>query len=70
MTPTNGDLSARQEEVLLLIGEGLGLREIAARLGVSEWTVRYHRNEGRRRLNARTSTQAAVIVARRREAAR
>ena len=48
-------LSPRQEQVLLLLGEGLGLGEIAARLGISEWTVRTYRDEGRRRLGARTT---------------
>lgn len=52
------------EEVLLLIGDGLGLGEIATQLGVSEWTVRTHRDEGRRRLQARTTTQAVAIIVR------
>ena len=60
------DLSARQEQVLLLLGDGLGLGEIATRLGVSEWTVRTHRDEARRRLHARTTTQAVAIIVRRR----
>ena len=38
------------------------VREIAQRLGLSEWTVKTHRDEGRRRLNARTTAQAAVLV--------
>jgi DNA-binding CsgD family transcriptional regulator len=63
-------LSPRQEQVLLLLGDGLGLGEIAARLGISEWTVRTYRDEGRRRLGARTSAHAAVLVRERRAAAR
>jgi DNA-binding CsgD family transcriptional regulator len=55
-------LSPRQEQVLLLLGDGLGLGEIAARLGLSEWTVKTHRDEGRLRLNARTTAHAAVLV--------
>jgi hypothetical protein len=47
VTPRCRGVSARQEEVLLLIGDGFGLGEIATRLGVSEWTVRTHRDEGR-----------------------
>ncbi len=62
-------LSPRQEQVLLLLGDGLGLGEIAARLGISEWTVRTYRDEGRRRLDARTTAQAAVLVREQREAA-
>ena len=63
-------LSARQEQVLLLLGDGLGLGEIAARLGISEWTVRTYRDEGRRRLGARTSAHAAVLVREQRERTR
>lgn len=64
MTSRCPELTNRQEEVLLLIGDGLGLGEIATLLGVSEWTVRTHRNEGRRRLRARTTTQAVAIIVR------
>jgi DNA-binding CsgD family transcriptional regulator len=57
-------LSPRQEQVLLLLGEGLGLGEIAGQLGISEWTVRTYRDEARRRLDARTTAQAVAIVVR------
>jgi DNA-binding CsgD family transcriptional regulator len=60
----------RQEQVLLLLGDGMGLGEIAARLGISEWTVRTYRDEGRRRLGARTTAQAAVLVREQRLASR
>jgi DNA-binding CsgD family transcriptional regulator len=56
--------------VLLLLGDGLGLGEIAAQLGISEWTARTYRDEGRRRLGARTTAQAAVLVREQRDAAR
>jgi DNA-binding CsgD family transcriptional regulator len=62
VTPRHPQLTARQEQVLLLLGDGLGLGEIAERLGLSEWTVKTHRDEGRRRLNARTTTHAAVLT--------
>jgi DNA-binding CsgD family transcriptional regulator len=62
MTSCRPVLSPRQEQVLLLLGDGLGLGEIAERLGLSEWTVKTHRDEARRRLNARTTAQAAVLV--------
>jgi len=70
VTPRHPDLSARQEQVLLLLGDGLGLGEIAERLGLSEWTVKTHRDEGRRRLQARTTTQAVAIIVRQRAASR
>jgi DNA-binding NarL/FixJ family response regulator len=44
-------LSARQREVLQLIAESLGTREIAARLGVSAKTVETHRRELMQRLD-------------------
>ena len=69
MTSGQPALSPRQEQVLLLLGDGLGLGEIAARLGISEWTVRTYREEARRRLDARTTAQAVAIVVRRRAAA-
>lgn len=62
MTARRPALSPRQEQVLLLLGDGLGLGEIAERLGLSEWTVKTHRDEGRRRLNARTTAHAAVLA--------
>ncbi len=70
MTSRRRLLSPRQEQVLLMLGDGLGLGEIAVQLGISEWTVRTYRDEGRRRLNARTTAQAAVLVREQRAAAR
>ena len=64
MTTRQAGRSPRQEQVLLLLGDGLGLGEIAARLGISEWTVRTYRDEARRRLDARTTAQAVAIVVR------
>lgn len=61
------DLTDRQERVLLLLAEGHGLREIARILGVSPHTVRVHRDDARRRLDARTTTHAVAIVLRRRD---
>lgn len=64
MTPLLVAITEREEEILLLLGEGLGEREIAVRLGISRWTVRAHRSNARRKLNAITTTQAVAIVIR------
>ncbi len=53
-------LTARQYEVLQLLGEGLGTREIAARLGVSEDTARNHIRALLRELGVRSRLQAVV----------
>ncbi len=57
-----GLLSARQREVLTLVGGGCTSREIAARLGVALSTVDSHVRTARRRLGARTRAQAAAQV--------
>jgi DNA-binding NarL/FixJ family response regulator len=44
-------LTARQREILQLIAESLGTKEIAHRLGVSAKTVETHRRELMQRLN-------------------
>jgi DNA-binding CsgD family transcriptional regulator len=64
MTPLLPELTAREEQVLLLLGEGFGLREIARSLGLSVWTVRDHRDNGKRKLCATTTTHAVAIVVR------
>jgi len=42
----SGTLTPRQKTVLSMLGDGLGPKEIAARLGISVWTVRAHRHLG------------------------
>ncbi len=53
-------LTARQHEVLLLLGEGLGTKEIAGHLGVSEETARNHIRALLRALGARSRLQAVI----------
>jgi D-alanyl-D-alanine carboxypeptidase/D-alanyl-D-alanine-endopeptidase (penicillin-binding protein 4) len=55
-------LTARQRQVLELIVEGLDNQQIAARLGVSERTVRAHVSAVLERLGVANRTQAAVAA--------
>ena len=53
-------LTRREREVLELVAEGLGQREIGGRLGIGTETVRAHLQKVRKRLSATTSTQAVA----------
>jgi DNA-binding NarL/FixJ family response regulator len=57
-------LTAREREVLALVAEGLRNREIAARLGVSEHTVKFHLRNILEKLHAVSRTQLAARAAR------
>lgn len=69
MTPLMTQITEREEQVLLMLGDGLGLREIGRQLDISHWTVKAHRDNGRRKLGAATTTAAAVMVRERRSRA-
>ena len=62
--PSQGDdapvesLTAREHDVLILLGEGLSNRDIAARLGISEHTVKFHLASIFGKLGASTRTEA------------
>ena len=59
--PTNTEeLTARQQEVLALVAEGLENRAIAQRLVVSETTIKSHLREILRRLGAANRTEAVA----------
>jgi DNA-binding CsgD family transcriptional regulator len=69
VTPLHPCLTSREETVLLLIGDGHGLREIATCLGVSWRVARRDRDRARVKLEAVTTTHAVAIVVRLRQTA-
>lgn len=58
--PTN--LTTAELEALQLVVEGLRLKEIAYRLGVSEGAIKQRLNGAKKKLGARTNTQAASMA--------
>jgi len=59
-----GLLSPRELQVLNLLTEGLSNRELAARLGISRHTAKFHVNAILDKLGATTRTEAVVLAAR------
>jgi DNA-binding NarL/FixJ family response regulator len=57
-------LSARELEVLRLVAEGLPNKQIAARLSISEHTVKFHVNAIMGKLNVQSRTEAVVHATR------
>ena len=57
-------LSPREQEVLGLLSEGLSNRDVAARLGISRHTAKFHVNAILDKLGATTRTEAVVLAAR------
>jgi two-component system, NarL family, nitrate/nitrite response regulator NarL len=58
------ELTPRETEVLGLMAEGLSNKLIAARLGISEHTAKFHVNAVLDKLGAETRTEAVVRAAR------
>lgn len=54
-------LTARETEVLTMLAEGLGNKRIAARLGISGHTVKFHVASVLGKLNATSRTEAVTI---------
>lgn len=55
------DLTARESEVLRLVSMGLGNKEIAARLAISEHTAKFHISSILSKLNAASRTEAVSL---------
>ncbi|MBZ0298396.1 MAG: response regulator transcription factor [Anaerolineae bacterium] len=62
--PLVGQLTAREQEVLQLLAEGLPNKIIAQRLGISDHTVKFHVNAIMGKLNAQSRTEAVVRATR------
>ena len=59
-TPSPEPLTAREHEVLLMLVDGAGNREIALALGISSKTVMHHTVAIYRKLGVRGRTEAAT----------
>jgi DNA-binding NarL/FixJ family response regulator len=57
-------LTPREREVLALLAEGIGNKAIAARLGISEHTAKFHVNAILAKLGAGSRAEAIVLAAR------
>jgi DNA-binding NarL/FixJ family response regulator len=62
--PTD-DLTPREREILRLLAEGLANREIAAQLGLSDHTVKFHLRAVFTKLGAHSRTEAVSVAVRR-----
>jgi len=57
-------LTRREHEVLVLLAEGLSNKEIAAKLGISEHTAKFHVNSILQKMGAQKRVEAVVRAAR------
>jgi DNA-binding NarL/FixJ family response regulator len=60
--PGLDDLTQREHDVLVCLGEGLSNQQIARRLGVGEATVKTHVSRVLTKLDLRSRVQAAVVA--------
>jgi DNA-binding CsgD family transcriptional regulator len=58
-------LTPRETEVLRMLAEGAGNKQIARRLGISEHTVKFHVGSILAKLNAASRTEAVTLGVRR-----
>jgi two-component system, NarL family, response regulator LiaR len=64
LPPTESPLTEREVDVVRLVAQGLTNQEIAARLVVSDWTVRTHMRNILTKLHLANRTQAALYAIR------
>ncbi len=62
--PEGPSLSRRELEILQLVADGLGNKEIGARLSITEGTVKNHVHNALEKLHLENRTQAAAYVVR------
>ena len=61
------NLSRRQREIINMVADGLANKEIAARLGIAEGTVKAHMHAVFKALGVTNRTQAVVLYNRLRQ---
>jgi DNA-binding NarL/FixJ family response regulator len=61
IAPALDDLTPRELEVLRMLAEGLGNREMASRLGISDHTVKFHISSILDKLGASSRTEAVTM---------
>jgi DNA-binding NarL/FixJ family response regulator len=61
-TPSLGDLSSREREVLIGIVRGLTNKDIGVQLGISHRTVETHRSHLMRKLNVKTMAGLLTVA--------
>lgn len=59
----NGTLTKRENEVLVLLADGLSNKEIAVKLAISEHTAKFHVNSILQKMNAQKRVEAVVRAA-------
>lgn len=64
IAPLDTPLTAREQEVLDLLAQGLANKTIARQLHISEYTVKYHVNAILSKFNAASRTEAVVYAVR------